>query len=146
MSCTTLARSACETTESPFVSIRSAIPYLEAWAFLILFSPRFRPPLTSKGNWNGLFDLIDLSVPKRVLPRSMVQPGLAMEKACELGTPLRDLHRLDKEFQLMGRFLVSCSSVRVIHLVNRLWRSAQQLSAYIKALGRQRRHRLGQRL
>lgn len=59
---------------------------------------RDRPQL----NWNGLFDLIDLSVPKRVLPRSMLQPGLAMEEACELGTPLRDLHRLDKEFQLMG--------------------------------------------
>ncbi|KAF5177890.1 hypothetical protein FRX31_032525 [Thalictrum thalictroides] len=42
----------------------------------------------------------------------MVQPGLAMEQACELGTPLRDLHRLDKEFQLMGRFLVSFRSVR----------------------------------
>lgn len=64
-------------------------------------------------NWNGLFDLIDLSAPKRVLPRSM--PGLAMEQACELGTPLRDLHRLDKEFQLMGRFFNW-----VIHLVNRL--------------------------
>ena len=65
---------------------------------LLLASPRDRPQL----NWNGLFDLIDLSVPKRVLPRSMLQPGLAMEEACELGTPLRDLHRLDKEFQLMG--------------------------------------------
>lgn len=83
--------------------------------FILLASPRDRPPLTSKGNWNGLFDLIDLSVPKLVLPRSMVQPGLAMEQACELGTPLRDLHRLDKEFQLMGRFFNW-----VIHLVNRL--------------------------
>ncbi|KAI5437025.1 hypothetical protein KIW84_023225 [Lathyrus oleraceus] len=40
-------------------------------------------------------------IPGRVLP---VQPGLAMEQACELGTPFRYLHRLDKEFQLMGRF------------------------------------------
>lgn len=69
-------------------------------------------------NWNGLFDLIDLSAPKRVLPRSMVQPGLAMEQACELGTPFRDLHRLDKEFPLMGRFFNW-----LIDLVNRLWRS-----------------------
>jgi hypothetical protein len=43
-------------------------------------------------------------IPGRVLPWSMVQPGLAMEQACELGTPFRYLHRLDKEFQLMGRF------------------------------------------
>lgn len=32
----------------------------------------------------------------------MLQPGLAMEEACELGTPLWDLHRLDKEFKLLG--------------------------------------------
>ncbi|KAF5181251.1 hypothetical protein FRX31_029163, partial [Thalictrum thalictroides] len=75
---------------------------------ILLASPRV--PLLVKVT--GLFDLIDLSIPKRVLPRSMVQPGLAMEQACELGTPLRDLHRLDKEFQLMGRFLVSFRSVR----------------------------------
>ncbi|MCD7459332.1 hypothetical protein HAX54_040659 [Datura stramonium] len=56
-------------------------------------------------NWNGLFELINLSGPKHVLPWSMVQPGLAMEQTCELGTPFRDLHRLDKEFQLMGRDL-----------------------------------------
>ncbi|OMP10884.1 hypothetical protein CCACVL1_00759 [Corchorus capsularis] len=28
--------------------------------------------------------------------------GLAMEEACELGTPLWDLHRLDKEFKTFG--------------------------------------------
>ncbi|MCD9642792.1 hypothetical protein HAX54_029805, partial [Datura stramonium] len=66
-------------------------------------------------NWNRLFNLIDLSAPKHVLPQSMVQPGLAMEQACELGTPFRDLHRLDKEFQLMGRFFNW-----VIDLVNHL--------------------------
>lgn len=52
-------------------------------------------------------------IPGRVLPWSMVKPGLAMEQACELGTPFRYLHRLDKEFQLMGRFFY-----RVIFLVN----------------------------
>lgn len=50
---------------------------------LLLASPRDRPQL----NWNGLFDRIDFSVP---LPRIMLQPGLAMEEACELGTKWLD--------------------------------------------------------
>lgn len=62
---------------------RSHIEWKNPRAFVAC--SRLRAPLTSKVNGNGLFDLIDLSVPKRVLPRSMVQPGLAMEQACELG-------------------------------------------------------------
>jgi hypothetical protein len=71
-------------------------------------------------------------IPGRVLP---VQPGLAMEQACELGTPFRYLHRLDKEFQLMGRFfnwvifLVNWLCVRGINSILEIYLEDPQLQA-----------------
>ncbi|MCE2055446.1 hypothetical protein HAX54_042583 [Datura stramonium] len=80
-------------------------------------------------NWNRLFDLIDLSAPKCVLPQSMVQPGLAMEKDCELGTSFRDRHRLDKEFQLMGRFFNWVCNRRI--WICEIWRGYAQTGLHL---------------